>query len=190
MAIDEIQTGFWYPEVFLFKTLGLTPDMVVIGKGMTAGFHPLAGLIYRRELDTFKQYDAISTNGNATLAALVSLAGLDVLARNASRIRACAARLFGGLEELARDFPDRIEGVNGRGFLCGLRFRDRDDAISFHRAAVERGLWLRVHAYHEGHRTLLMKCPLVFDEALADAVPAILRELLRRGSGAGATARR
>ncbi len=56
MAVDEIQTGFWYPEVLMFRRLGIRPDLVVVGKGMTAGFHPLSGLLYRSEQDILAQY--------------------------------------------------------------------------------------------------------------------------------------
>ena len=51
-------------------------------------------------------------------------------------------------------------------------------ALAFQKAAVERGLWLRVHAYHPGHRTILVKYPLVFDEAAVDFVLEVFRELL------------
>ena len=91
MAIDEIQTGFWYPETFLFRRLGLSPDIVVIGKGLTAGFHPLAGLIYREDLDLLEQYDAISTNGNASLAAYLALSNLSLIERERERIEELSA---------------------------------------------------------------------------------------------------
>jgi len=179
MAVDEIQTCFWCPEVFMFRRMGAEPDFVVAGKGMTAGFHPLAALIYRAELDILEQYDAISTNGNASLAAYVALCNLALIKRSAARLRPLARKHFAGLEELAAEFPHTIEGVNGEGFLTGLRFRRREQALAFHQAALERGLWLRVHAYHESHRTLLMKYPLVVDEEIVAFMLATLRQLLR-----------
>jgi acetylornithine/succinyldiaminopimelate/putrescine aminotransferase len=81
MAIDEIQTGFWFPEVIYCSRIGLQPDFIVLGKGMTAGFHPLAALIYRGKLDVLEQYDAISTNGNAALAALLALGCIELIER-------------------------------------------------------------------------------------------------------------
>ncbi len=177
-ALDEIQTGFWYPQVFMFRRLGLAPDLVIIGKGMTAGFHPLAALLYRDDLDILEQYDAISTNGNASLAAFVGLCNLQLIDRERSRIGRLANRQYTGLGELAGEFPDLIEKVNGSGFLTGLKFRRREDALGFHQVAVERGLWLRVHAYHEGHRTVLAKYALVVDEVIVDYVLGVLRDLL------------
>jgi acetylornithine/succinyldiaminopimelate/putrescine aminotransferase len=178
MALDEIQTGFWYPEVLLTCGLGVSPDFVIIGKGMTAGFHPLSGVLYRAELDILEQYDSISTNGGASLAAFVGLCNLQLLEEQAGRLAELADRHIAGLRALQSEFPQLIESVNGQGFLTGLRFADREDAIGFHRSAVERGLWLRVHAYHPGHRTVLMKYPLVVDEAVMQYVLSELCELL------------
>jgi acetylornithine/succinyldiaminopimelate/putrescine aminotransferase len=180
MCLDEIQTGFWYPEALLTRRLGVTPDLLVAGKGMTAGFHPLSGLIFRRDLDILEQYDAISTNGSAALPAFVALCNLDLIEDQRDRIAALARRQEEGLRALAAEFPDIIERVNGSGFLLGLKFRDRGDAIAFHRHAVASGLWLRVHAYHEGHRTVLLKMALAADEQVVDFVMGRFREMLRR----------
>ena len=177
MALDEIQTGFWYPEVLYSRRLGCAPDMVIVGKGMTAGFHPLSAMLYRRDLDILEQYDAISTNGNASLAALLALCNLRMIADGAERIGRLGRAHHSGLCGLAADFPRLIEGVNGDGFLTGIRFREREDALGFHKAAVERGLWLRAHAYHPGHRTVLMKYPLVIEESVIEFVLAQLRDL-------------
>jgi acetylornithine/N-succinyldiaminopimelate aminotransferase len=179
MAVDEIQTGFWYPEVLMFRSLGIRPDLVVVGKGMTAGFHPLSGLLYRREQDILEQYDAISTNGGASLAAFVALCSMELIERDRERLAALSERHSEGLQAVAAEFPDLIEEVNGAGYLSGLKFRYRQDALGFHRAAVEGGLWLRAHAYHPGHRTVLMKYPLVVEEQVVDYVLGRLRELAR-----------
>jgi acetylornithine/succinyldiaminopimelate/putrescine aminotransferase len=179
MAIDEIQTGFWYPEVLMTCGLGVSPDFVIIGKGMTAGFHPLSGVLYRAELDILQQYDSISTNGGASLAAFVGLCNLRLLDEQAARLAQLLDTHVAGLRALQSEFPNLIEAVNGQGFLTGLKFTGREDAIGFHRAAVARGLWLRVHAYHPGHRTVLMKYPLVVDEAVMEYVLSEVQELLR-----------
>jgi len=178
MVLDEIQTGFWRPEVFSFPRLGIVPDLVIIGKGMTAGFHPLAALLYGQELDILEQYDAISTNGNASLAAVVALCNLRLIERERDRIARLMGLHYEGLCELAREFSDLIENVNGSGLLTGLKFRRREDALGLHKAALESGLWLRVHAYYEGHRTVLTKYALVVNERVIEYVLDTLRRLL------------
>ena len=178
MAIDEIQTGLWMPGVLMFKQYGLTPDLVVVGKGLTAGFHPLSGLIYRGRLDILEQYDAISTNGGAALAAYMALANLALIEDERSRIERVHGYYAKALSTLAEDFPGRIARVHGQGLLTGLKFRRSDDALAFHKQCLDHGLWLRAHAYHEGHSTLLTKFALCVDEEAVDYFAARLRTLL------------
>jgi acetylornithine/succinyldiaminopimelate/putrescine aminotransferase len=178
MIMDEIQTGFWTPEVFMYRQSGITPDIVIVGKGMTAGFHPLSAILYRRPLDILAQYDAISTNGNAAMAALVALANMALTAQDAERIKRIQAYLFNKLQSLAEEFPDRIAAINGCPAMAGLKFHRRQDALSFHQRCVDNGLWLRAHAYHEDHSTVLMKFALCVDTAVVDEYIKRLQNLL------------
>jgi len=178
MAIDEIQTGFWAPDIFMFKQYGITPDIVIVGKGMTAGLHPLSAIICRRPLDMLAHYDAISTNGNSALATYVALANLDLIENNAKKINITKEYYYKKLSELASDFPQRIVTVNGQGFLTGLKFYRREDALLFHKRCLSSGLWLRVHAYHPGHSTILCKFALTVTKEVVDAFCRQLRRLL------------
>jgi len=179
LCIDEIQTGFWQPDIFEYRTLGLRPDLVVLGKGMTAGFHPLSGVLFRQRHDVLEQYDAISTNGSAALPAFVALCSLELIQQQAQRIREAGLRIHLGLKSLAAEFPTQLQAAQGRGHLTGLKFRHVADAKHFHGLLLEAGLWTRVHAYHEGHSTLLTKLGLLADETVVDFVIASLRRLLK-----------
>lgn len=179
MAIDEIQTGFWVPEVIYCTRIGLEPDFIVLGKGMTAGFHPLAALVYRGRLDVLEQYDAISTNGNAALAAYIALGCIALIEREASAIEAAGVAWHEALMGLAAEFPETLVEARGVGHMSGLKFRDREACLAFHRASLERGLWLRAHAYHEGHSTILTKFALPLDGEIIDFATEALRGLLR-----------
>lgn len=181
MVIDEIQTGFWTPELFMCRQYGITPDIVIVGKGMSAGWHPLSAILYRRELDVMAQYDAISTNGNAALAALVALGNVELLQRNARRIVEVQEYYYDKLRALASEFPDRIAAVHGNRSMTGLKFRKVEDALAFHRRCVAGGLWLRVHAYHAGHSTILCKFALCLEQAVVDEFIRRLRVLLETG---------
>jgi adenosylmethionine-8-amino-7-oxononanoate aminotransferase len=167
MAMDEIQTGFWTPDLFMYKQCGIVPDIVVVGKGMSAGLHPLSSIIY-----------AISTNGNAALAALVALANIELLHAYSYGILDAQEYYYGRLCDLAAEFSDRIAAVHGNRAMTGLKFRQVDDAIAFHKKCVENGLWLRVHAYHAGHSTILCKFALCLEPAVVDEFIGRLRQLL------------
>jgi acetylornithine/succinyldiaminopimelate/putrescine aminotransferase len=180
MAFDEIQTGFWYPEVLYTLRTRVEPDFVVMGKGLTAGLHPLSALVYRGKLDVLAQYDAISTNGNAALAAYLGLGCIELIERESERIGRMGERWHQGLVELVAEFPGVLQGASGEGHLSGLKFRDVKDALGLHKAALDRGLWLRAHAYHEGHSTVLSKFALPMDEEVAAFALGVLRDLIAR----------
>jgi acetylornithine/succinyldiaminopimelate/putrescine aminotransferase len=179
MALDEIQTGFWFPEVLYTKRGGVEPDFIVLGKGMTAGFHPLAALLYRGRLDCLEQYDAISTNGNAALAAYLALGCIALIERDAGRIGKVGAHFHGLMSELCAEFPHLLQGARGEGHMTGLKFHQVEDAVGFQRCALERGLWVRVHAYHPGHSTVLTKFALPLDIEVAGYAVGAMRELLK-----------
>jgi adenosylmethionine-8-amino-7-oxononanoate aminotransferase len=179
LCLDEIQTGFWQPEVFQFRALDIRPDLVVVGKGMTAGFHPLSGVLYNQRHDVLAQYDAISTNGSAALPAYVALCSLALIEQQAGRIRELGQRIQRSFQALVDEFPDRLERAQGRGHLAGLKFRRLEEALAFQRRALEMGLWTRVHAYHQDHSTVLTKLGLLADEAVVDFVVGKFRELLK-----------
>jgi hypothetical protein len=60
-----------------------------------------------------------------------------------------------------------------------------DDAKAFHKKLLESGLWTRVHAYHEGHSTVLTKLGFLADEAIVDFVLSRFRELLATSATKG-----
>jgi acetylornithine/succinyldiaminopimelate/putrescine aminotransferase len=179
MVLDEIQTGFWQPEIFSYRTLGFKPDLVIAGKGMAAGFHPQAAVIYKSRLDVLETYDAISTNGSAALPCYVALCCLEMIEAEGDSIASVGEHYMGRMQDLAREFRDVVEYAPGRRHMMGLKFRRVDDALSFHRRAVDSGLWVRVHAYHEGHSTVLTKLPLVADETVVDFIVDRFRSLLQ-----------
>jgi acetylornithine/succinyldiaminopimelate/putrescine aminotransferase len=179
LVIDEIQSGFWYPRCFLYHQYGILPDILVVGKGMTAGLHPLSAIVYNRRLDRLAQYDAISTNGNAPLAAVAGLGCMSLIESQGEQIADLNRYYFDRLQELPAADPQRVAAIHGHGLLAGVKFRKVEDAIEVHRRLLERGLWTRVHAYHEGHSTILTKLALAADRRVADFVVDAFHETLR-----------
>jgi len=179
MCIDEIQTGFWQPEVFAYRAAEFEPDLVIAGKGMTAGFHPQAAVLLKGRHDVLATYDAISTNGSAPLPCHLALCSLAMIEANAARIAAVGDRFDAGMRALAAERADVFQDARGLRHMMGLKFHRVADALDFHRRAVDAGLWVRAHAYHEGHSTVLTKLPLCADEEIVDFVLAKFRALLR-----------
>ena len=89
LVFDEVQTGFgrtgkmWAAEYY-----GVTPDILVFGKGVGGGF-PLAGVLASATLDGFQPGDEALTFGEFPVSLAAGLAALEVLKRD-HLIEACA----------------------------------------------------------------------------------------------------
>lgn len=178
MCIDEIQTGFWQPDVFAFRRLGIEPDLVIAGKGMTAGFHPQSALLLKSRLDVLATYDAISTNGSASLPCYIALCCIAMIEDKRDEIVTVGDRFAEGMRSIAAAHPDVLVDARGLRHMMGLKFRRAADALAFQARALDAGLWVRAHAYHEGHSTVLTKLSLAADEEIVDFVLDKLRSLL------------
>lgn len=180
MIVDEIQTCCWYPEIFMYRQFGITPDILILGKGLTAGFHPLSAIVYRRNLDSLKQYDAISTNGNAPLPAYMALSCLNLIEQNLKKIEKISFYYEESLRRLTKECSDKIVSFQGKGLLSGIKLKNQQTALLFHKKCLEKGIWLRVHAYYEGHSTLLTKFALCVTEDIIDFTVDSFRKILKR----------
>lgn len=90
LVFDEILTGFWRTAApFFFTDLGFTPDIVLVGKALGAGF-PVSGVVVDRRIAVDSRMLPGSTfAGNpmaaaAVVASLAEMARLDLPARVAA----------------------------------------------------------------------------------------------------------
>jgi len=157
LIADEIATGFGRTgTLFAVEQAGVRPDMVVLGKGMTAGYLPMsATAVSRAVYDAFlgpdlsdrTLYHGHSFGGNA-LAAAVALRHLelldswDVLANVRDRSAQLGALLDARIAGLAAVKEVRLKGLMAGVELAppmpGLRWGRRVCA-----AMVQRGVLLR-----------------------------------------------
>jgi adenosylmethionine-8-amino-7-oxononanoate aminotransferase len=192
VGFDEIvtgigRTGSW----FAGQQLPIEPDVVTCGKGLGAGYAPLAAT-----LCTERVYDALAggsrefehghTWDGAPLPCAVGLAVLDALQTRGliDRVADRGPGLRGELEQALRDYPI-VGEVRGRGFLLGVELvdpRDRrsllpdelDAAAIVDQTAFEHGLLVTsTHSTSDGYsgdQTLLAPAFIATDEDLAEIV--------------------
>ena len=133
---DEVQVGFGRvgPAFWRFAALGVTPDLVTLGKPMGAGY-PVGAVITRREIaDSLAgDYEYFSTFAATPAAAAAGLAVLDVLEneRIPERTGVVGDHLRTGLRDLARQ-DARLGDVRGTGLIAGIEItgtpHDQDHA--------------------------------------------------------------
>ena len=149
LIFDEIITGIGRTgRMFAAETFGVTPDVLLVAKGLSGGYAPLSAMICRRPIaDAF--WGPIAENpgfveghtfeGNpiscaAGIAVLREILERDLLANARAQGRAAAHRF----EELARKYPV-IGDIRGKGLFQAIEFvRDRATKARFPDAIVAR----------------------------------------------------
>lgn len=147
LIIDEIQTGLgrlgtWWgitPE-------RLTPDVLLVGKGLSGGVVPVAAMVATAE--AFQPFDRdpflhSSTFGGSPLACAAALAAIEVIGQE--EIVPRAAALGTRLLDLVRDacqrhLPGHTVEVRGRGLLLGVEFHDPGTVGEVALALMSRGV--------------------------------------------------
>ncbi len=140
LIADEVQSGSGRTGAFLYsQTLGLTPDLVALGKALGAGV-PVGVAMFTNEVaSAASPGDHGSTYGGNLLACRAALTFLDALESPAlqASMHAATARLGKGFCEMMGRL-DVIRDVRGAGLMIGIDLTF--DATPVVAAAFERGL--------------------------------------------------
>jgi adenosylmethionine-8-amino-7-oxononanoate aminotransferase len=127
LIADEVMTGAWRTGPFLASSdEGVTPDLVVLGKGLAAGYAPLAGvLVSDRVADSIASGSGVFAHGHTHgFNPMSARAGLEVVRKMIrddvpANVIARGAQLRAGLDELAARHAI-VGEVRGRGLLLGI----------------------------------------------------------------------
>jgi adenosylmethionine-8-amino-7-oxononanoate aminotransferase len=128
LIADEVMTGFGRTGAqFGVNHFGVVPDLLVMGKGMAAGYAPLAGVLVReRIVDVFRRGEGQFVHGHTYSAhpacCAAGLAVQEFMDRHGLMERAAAvgAALGRRLEELRRH--SIVGDVRGMGMMWGVEF--------------------------------------------------------------------
>ena len=178
-VVDEIQTGVWSSDVFLFREYRVKPTIVVVGKGFPGGEYAASRVIFGPGVDTLPQFGALVTNGQEELASLAYLVTLEWIQANADAIRSLGDYYRARLDNLAAKHPTLIESIEGRRHLAGIFFNDIEPAHAFVRTLQQGGLDISVQAYKSDCTPCaLTKLPLIAGANAIDLVIARMEEAL------------
>jgi predicted acetylornithine/succinylornithine family transaminase len=175
LIADEIQSGSGRTGAFLRSgAIGLTPDLVALGKALGAGMPVGAALVNAKVAGAISAGDHGTTYGGNLLACRAALTFLEVLddALLAS-IRRVGDYLFGHLREIAEANPSLVAEVRGAGLFAGLDLRV--DAAPVVESALEHGLIVN----RTSGTVVRLLPPYIVTERDVDEAVAVLREAVR-----------
>ncbi|WP_417253968.1 aspartate aminotransferase family protein [Celeribacter sp.] len=124
LIFDEVQCGVARTgKLFAHEYAGVTPDIMMIAKGIGGGF-PLGGVLATEEAASGMTAGTHgSTYGGNPLGCAIGLKVLDIVSDPAflAEVNRKAGLLRQKLEGLVADHPDLFEGVRGEGLMLGLK---------------------------------------------------------------------
>jgi len=140
MIIDEVQAGLgrtghlWGIYGGLYPNEKVTPDFIVLGKGMSSSIYPLSTCSYKPFIEkaVFKEdpFIHISSTGGSDIGCAIALEMLAIQSdpKFLNHVRKMGDTFGKGLEEIKHDFSDIIKEVRGRGLMWGVEFYDETDS--------------------------------------------------------------
>ena len=177
---DEIQSGAWYGELFLFRRYGLHPDLVAIGKGFPGGEYPASRILLSERMDSLAQFGALVTNGQEELASLAYLITMAFVRANTDHIDATGALYHELLGALVSRHSRLLRAVSGDQHMAAIEFFDATDASRFCRELDrEHGVDISVQAYKpSAPPAALTKLPMISTAATVEAVLERMEKVL------------
>ncbi|MGB7343888.1 MAG: adenosylmethionine--8-amino-7-oxononanoate transaminase [Pirellulaceae bacterium] len=194
LICDEVATGFGRAgKLFACDHEGVTPDIMCLGKGLTAGYLPMAATLARPkvyeaflgEVSASKQFFHGHTFGGNPLAAAAALASLDLIQQNdlINTVDAKAKRLRSRLAKNIGDHP-HVGSIRGRAMMIGIELvEDRESKTPFDsakgvgnkvcQAAIDRGVWIRPLS-----DVVIVMPPLVASDAELDELADVVGEAI------------
>jgi len=174
-VLDEVQTGLGRTgAMWAYQHEGVTPDMVITGKGLSGGIYPITATLMRREIHAFfddHPFVHVSTFGGSEIGCVAALTVLDIVEQPGflERVRVLGERFEAGLAGVDVE-------LRRRGLFMGLKLAGDGAGLMASAGLIRAGVFA-VYANNDTSVVQLLP-PLILDDDEADAIIAIIRTVL------------
>jgi len=173
LIIDEVQAGLGRTgRMWAIEEWGVTPDILVTGKGLSGGIYPISATCHRTHLDAFFQQNPfihLASFGGAALGCVAALAMFDQITEPGfmEHVQAMGSRF----EEGFKQFQARHSNVAGwrrRGLMMGFELAESRMGPAMSMVLAQNGV-LAVFANHRPATVQIMP-PLIIQPDEVDFV--------------------
>jgi 4-aminobutyrate aminotransferase / (S)-3-amino-2-methylpropionate transaminase / 5-aminovalerate transaminase len=121
---DEVQAGFGRSgKMFTYEHYGVTPDIVVCGKGISSSL-PISAVIGRKDImGLYAPGSMTSTHSASPLPVAAAIENLKLIHKEKLVEKAAELEsvLLGGLRKIADRYPNRLACLHGKGLVAGIQ---------------------------------------------------------------------
>ncbi|MBC8377239.1 MAG: aspartate aminotransferase family protein [FCB group bacterium] len=171
LIMDEVQSGLGRTgKLWAFEHAGITPDMVILGKGLSGGIYPIAATVIREPLDAIFKRDPfihISTYGGSELGCRVAKKVLQISSEPIflDRVQKAGRKVRAGLDRIQKKYPKFFIGIRQTGLMIGLELRDKYGGPALTKAAYDQDL-LMIYANNDTSVTQFLPPLTITDEEI------------------------
>lgn len=172
--VDEVQTGLGRTgKLWGIDNFGVSPDIMVIGKGLSGGIYPMSATCFGKELQSFfnkNPFIHISTFGGAEVGCPVALKVLDISSQPAflENVNNMAEVFRKGFIELKKRHPKILVGLRQLGLMMGIEMVNDMCGPIVSKTCYDNGI-LSVYANNDKRVSQLLP-PLIINKAQADEI--------------------
>lgn len=160
--VDEVQTGLGRTgKMWGIEHFDTTPDIMVIGKGLSGGIYPMSATCFTDELQSFfhkNPFIHISTFGGAEVGCPVAMKVLEITSNPAflEHVNELAAFFRKSFEELRARHPEIIVRLRQLGLMMGLEMVNDTCGPIFTKVAYDHGI---LSIYANNNKTVSQLLP-------------------------------
>lgn len=180
LIVDDVQMGCGRTGTFFsFEAAGIEPDIVCLSKSIGGYGLPMALTLIKPEYDLFNPGEHNGTFRGNNLGFIAAAEALEYwkTAELENQIASHERTINAFLEQLAKQYSERIVEVRGKGMIQGLVFKKAAHAAELCAEAFRRGVIMETSGAHDEVAKLMP--PLTIEEQVLNTGLARIKDSLK-----------
>ncbi len=180
--IDETRTGIGRTgKLWASEHYNLRPDMLVTGKGLSAGLYPVSGLLMKEGIYEIcmneHKFAYISSLGGNEISCVVGKKVLEIASRQETlaHVRQVTDYCVAELQKICEDYPTLLSEVSNFGCIFTVGIREHDLARSLYASLFSNGVLCHSVVEIEAAGVKFLP-PITITESEVDELVAALRK--------------